>query len=120
VTDEKKLSADQIDAVLEQVEETIQSDKPIDITVRVSPMKMHNHMLVPKLDQSFSLTPEEIEFALTLLSRVHQTLVEDIRNPQLPADDRNSAYTMALRVEKLYGSVFGQLKLNKPDRPELH
>lgn len=121
MTDEKKLTDAELAAVLEQVEESLKkSEKPVDITKRVSPMKMHDHMSMPSIDSTFKLTGDEVEFTLSLLSRVHQTLVEDVRNQDLPSDDRNTAYSMALKVEKLYGSMFSQLKLNKPDRPELH
>lgn len=95
-------------------------DRDVDVTRRVPRMKLHESMSVPPGDVKFSLTGSEVEFLMSLLVRVHSTLIQNIKDQATDSDSRQASYSMALSAEKLYDTVWTQLGLGRADRDDLH
>jgi hypothetical protein len=94
--------------------------KRIDMTDSIHWSAMHKYMAVPLKDINLTFKGEEVEFILSTLNKVHGSLIATIKDADASPAERKTAYEFALSTEKLYGNIFQQLKLVKPERTELN
>lgn len=83
-------------------------------------MKAHDHVKFPDEGVKLQLTPVELEFILSMMTRVHVSLLDRVKNKALPQEERKEAYDYALSTENMYAAIFSQLKLYRPERKDLH
>lgn len=78
-------------------------------------MQYHEYMCFPD-STKLELTSEEVQFALELLYKSHATLVDMLGKSAYTEGEKQTAYDMALKTEKLYARVMVQLsgKNNHP------
>ncbi len=91
-----------------------------DLTGKIPAMQLHNYMSIPNRDMVLNLTGEDVEFMLNTLYRVHSTLIATVKDTSVDQVERKNAYDFAKSTEYLYATIFQQLKLNKPERADLH